>query len=213
MVSKTGNKADLMDDQRLVERILHGDAQAFDVFYETYLPRLYRFALRRVRGCEADAEDAVQRCFMKAIRGLSHYRADAALFTWLCTICRREIHDLMREKGRLGEAVPVVEDNAEIRRALEMLGNEMNSSPEHAAMSKEIIQLVHATLDHLPARYGDVLERRYLRGESINDIAASLDLKRDAADSLLARARRAFRDGFTQVAVAAEAQLSDLIPG
>lgn len=207
------DKAALMEDRRLVRRILEGDSEAFDLFYETCLPRLYRFALRRVNGSEADAEDVVQRTFMKALRGLSGYRGDAALFTWLCTICRREIHDLMREKGPLTDAVPVTEDDTEIRRALEMLSDGAGTSPEHAAISDNVIRLVHATLDHLPPRYGDILERRYLRGEDINDIAASMNLKRDAADSLLARARRAFRDGFARVAAAAGARLSDLVPG
>lgn len=202
-----------MDDRRLVRDVLDGDAEAFDLLYETYLPRLYRFALRRVNGNEADAEDAVQRSFMKALHGLETYRGDAALFTWLCTICRREVHDLLHAKGRLAQTVPVLEDDAEVRRALEMLSGNHDPSPESRAMSDTVIQLVHATLDHLPPRYGNVLERRYLRGESINEIAASLDLKRDAADSLLARARRAFREGFARVAATAGTQLSDLLPG
>lgn len=206
-------RAELMDDQRLVRRMLEGDRKAFDSFYEAYLPRLYRFALRRVGNSEADAEDVVQRSFMKAMRGLAGYRGDAALFTWMCTICRHEIFDLMKEKGPLSEAVPVLEDDAEIRRALELLGGDANVSPEQAAMSERVVQLVHATLDHLPPRYGDILKRRYLRGESINEIAASMELKRDAADSLLARARRAFREGFARVAASAGAQLSDLVPG
>ena len=208
-----GDKVELMEDRRLVRRILDGDRQAFDEFYEGYLPKLYRFALRRVNGGEADAEDVVQRTFMKALRGLSGYRGDAALFTWLCTICRREIHDLRREKGPLTHAVPVIEDDAEVRRALEILSGSSELSPEHAAISDNVIRLVHATLDHLPSRYGAILERRYLHGEDINDIAASMNLKRDAADSLLARARRAFRDGFARVAAAAGTQLSDLVPG
>lgn len=200
----------LMEDRALVRRVLAGDPKAFDAFYEGYLPRLFRFALHRVNGNEADAEDAVQRCFMKALRGLAGYRGEAALFTWLCTICRREIHDLMHEKGVMNETVPVIEDDAEIRRALEML-NGAASLPEREAMADNVVRLVHATLDHLPPRHGDILERRYLRGESINDIAASMHLNRDAADSLLARARRAFRDGFSRVAASAGASLSDLV--
>ena len=57
-------------------------------------------------------------------------------------------------------------------------------------------QLVHATLDHLPGRYGEALEWRYIEGLSVPEIAERLDLGYKATESVLSRARKAFRDGF-----------------
>jgi RNA polymerase sigma-70 factor (ECF subfamily) len=58
---------------------------------------------------------------------------------------------------------------------------------------------VRSTLDHLPGRYGDVLEWKYLQDLSVNEIAERLGVGYKAAESLLTRARAAFRDGFALV--------------
>jgi RNA polymerase sigma-70 factor, ECF subfamily len=59
---------------------------------------------------------------------------------------------------------------------------------------------VQVTLDHLPARYADVLEWKYIQGLSVDEIAHRLGVGYKAAESLLTRARQAFRDGFSLVA-------------
>ena len=52
------------------------------------------------------------------------------------------------------------------------------------------------TLDYLPAPYGDVLEWKYLRDMSMEEIAGRLGRSPKAVESLLTRARDAFRDSF-----------------
>ena len=75
-----------MDDQTLAARALRGDERAFNELFETYFPRLFRFALRRVAD-EDIAEELVQSTLIKAMRSLASWRGEASLFTWLCTIC------------------------------------------------------------------------------------------------------------------------------
>ena len=72
-------------DKRLVERMLAGDDVAFRTFFSTYFPRLFRFALYRLRGDEALAEDVAQNTMGKAMDKLDTYRGEAALYSWLCT--------------------------------------------------------------------------------------------------------------------------------
>ena len=59
---------------------------------------------------------------------------------------------------------------------------------------REIVRLVQLTLDSLPAKYGDVLEWKYIHGLSVAEIAARLKMGSKAVESLLTRARQAFRD-------------------
>ena len=61
---------------------------------------------------------------------------------------------------------------------------------------RELSRLVQATLDHLPGRYGDVLEWKYIQELSVAEIADRLGLGYKATESLLTRARQSFRDGF-----------------
>ena len=60
----------------------------------------------------------------------------------------------------------------------------------------ETRDLVNMTIAHLPERYRSVLARKYVDGESLETLAEGLGVSVDAAKSLLARARRAFRDTF-----------------
>ncbi|HMJ80991.1 MAG TPA: sigma factor, partial [Candidatus Dormibacteraeota bacterium] len=57
---------------RLVARARAGDRQAFGELYDRYAERVFRFALARLPE-PADAEDLVQRVFLKAIEALPRY--------------------------------------------------------------------------------------------------------------------------------------------
>jgi RNA polymerase sigma-70 factor (ECF subfamily) len=187
-----------MNDIDLARRVLAGDEAAFDEFFDRYFPRLYRFAVARLGGNEDESEEVVQRVLIRAIGRMETYRGEAALFTWLCTLCRREIATSRERQGRRGE-VSLFDDRPEIREALDALAAGVDADPETTARRRELSRLVQQTLDHLPGRYGDVLEWKYIEGLSVEEIAGRLGLGYKAAESLLTRARTAFRDGFALV--------------
>jgi RNA polymerase sigma factor (sigma-70 family) len=93
--------------------------------------------------------------------------------------------------------VGLAEDSAEVRGALESLWVLTGEGPEDALRQEEVARLVHVALDRLPGRYGDALEWKYIDGLSVRQIAERLGLSAKAAESLLTRARAAFRDGFS----------------
>lgn len=170
-------------DRELVKRMLAGEEHAFAVFFDGYFSRLYRFALPRL-GQDADAaEDVVQAALCKAISALKSWRGEAALFTWLCTFCRHEISGHYRLSDRRPQSLGPIENAPEIPAADETHQNEVK-------------RLVHSTLDGLPDGYGDVLEWKYILGLSVEEIATRLGVSLKAAESLLTRARQAFRDAF-----------------
>jgi len=109
------------DDSRLVREMLAGEERAFTAFFETYFPRIYRFALPRLGRNEDVAKDVVQATLIKAMRKLGDYRGEAAMFTWLCQICRREIADHVRTQRRHSEKVVLIEDSDDVRAALESI--------------------------------------------------------------------------------------------
>ena len=184
-----------MTDLPLVRRLRAGEESAFDEFFADYFPRIYRFALARLAGDEDAAEDITQATLSKGLSRLSTYRGEAALLTWLCAICRREIAGRRERTGRLGE-VPLLEDAPATRAALEAIATGLDTDPESQLRRKELSRLVQATLDHLPGSYGDALEWRYAHDLSVDEIARKLGLGYKAAESLLARARRAFKESF-----------------
>jgi RNA polymerase sigma-70 factor (ECF subfamily) len=187
-----------MGDKHLVKRMLAGEEVAFEEFFERHFPGLYRFTLVRVGRDENAAEDIVQSTLVKAVDKLHTFRGEAALFTWLCTFCRHEISGYYKRRGKARE-VTLVEDAPEVRAALESLSAGSTDRPEETLHRKEIARLVQTTLDALPNRYGDALEWKYIQGLSVKQISERLEIGPKAAESLLTRAREAFRDGFASV--------------
>jgi RNA polymerase sigma-70 factor (ECF subfamily) len=176
--------------------MLAGEELAFEEFFAGHFPRLYRFALARV-GQDADAaEEVVQAALCKAMPALRSWRGEAALFNWLCTFCRHEISGHHRRGLAAPQAVGLIEDSPGTQVTLEALAVEHDPGPESAAQRDEVARQVHATLDALPAGYGDILELKYIRGLSVEEIAARRGVGLKAAESLLTRARAAFRKAF-----------------
>jgi RNA polymerase sigma-70 factor, ECF subfamily len=187
------------NEAELVQRMLAGEERAFQAFFESHFPRLYRFALPRVGRNEEAAKDVVQATLTKAMRKLADYRGDAALFTWLCQICRREIVDRVRAERRHADKVVLIDDQPDLRAAIESL-----EAPDEYDLAKnygraEFGRLVHSVLDRLPARYGQALEWKYVEGHSVEEIGARLGIGPTAAQSLLARARVSFREALEKV--------------
>jgi RNA polymerase sigma-70 factor (ECF subfamily) len=181
-------------DRGLVRRMLAGDDRAFDAFFEGYFPGIYRFALTRLRDEDA-AEDVAQATLCKAITKLRTYRGEAALFTWLCTFCRHEISAYLRRDRISLRRVDLIEDTPEVRAALDSAVGAFED-PDNALDRAEVGRLVQVALDQLPPHYGSALEWKYLEGLSVKEIASRLKLSPKAAESLLTRARGAFREGF-----------------
>lgn len=189
-----------MNDLALARRVIAGDEAAFDEFFTAYFPRLYRFALARLGGNEDASEEVVQRVLIRAIDRLHTYKGEAALLTWLCTLCRREV-GRWRDRATSDREVSFFDDRLEPRDALELVATLQAADPDSALQRRELSRLVQLTLDHLPGRYGDVLEWKYIQGLSVGEIAQRLDVGYKAAESLLARARSAFREGFSISAI------------
>ena len=87
-------------DLALVGRMRAGKQAAFDEFFYSSAPRLATFVARRSGLDAATVDDIVQNTLIKAVRNLASYRGEAALFTWVTTICRRELADVTRKAAR-----------------------------------------------------------------------------------------------------------------
>ncbi len=187
-------RSQLEEDKALGRRVAGGSDAAFEDFFHEYFPRLYRFALGRVNGDEAAAEEVVQRTMCRVVRNISGYRGEALLFTWLCQICRNEIASVFRARRLDPNRELLLEDYPAVQAALESLS--VDSGPERSRSADEIARFVRATLEYLPGRYACVLEMKYIRGCSVDEIGEALNISSKAAESVLSRARAAFKDGF-----------------
>ena len=84
-------------DRYLLDQIRRGEADGWSQLTGRYEGRLLAFARSRLAGA-ADSEDLVQETFIAFLNGLPDYRAQASIETYLFTILRRKIVDLLRRR-------------------------------------------------------------------------------------------------------------------
>jgi RNA polymerase sigma-70 factor, ECF subfamily len=183
-------------DGELTAAMLRGDERAFRIFFDSNFRRLYRFAKRRLNDAEA-ARDVAQSTLIKALRSLAHYRQEAALFSWLCQICTTQIVDFVRANRRHTQHILLQGDPA--RAVIEGVAAPVEHQPQYACLDVQLSALIQTVLDALPGPYGDVLGWKYLDDLSVEEIGERLGTGQAAAQSMLARARAAFRDSLQTV--------------
>jgi RNA polymerase sigma-70 factor, ECF subfamily len=182
-------------DRELVRAVLRGQQDAFERFFESAYPSLYRFALARLNHDADAAGEVAQSALCTALRKLGTYRGEAALLTWLYTFCRRELY-AYRVRYQRFVHVELVEGDPEVRAALDSLRAIVGRDPDRELERRALARRVRRVLDALPNRYADALEWKYVDGLPVKDIGVRLGVGAKAAESLLTRARRAFRDAF-----------------
>jgi RNA polymerase sigma-70 factor (ECF subfamily) len=94
-----------LSDEQLLTRARAGQRQALEEVFVRYRQPAYRVAYRLL-GNEADALDAVQEGFVKALTHLRGFQGRSSFKTWLLRVVANAALDLGRQRGRR-EAVPL----------------------------------------------------------------------------------------------------------
>jgi RNA polymerase sigma-70 factor (ECF subfamily) len=196
------------DDADLVRRLRRGDEAAFEELFDATFEPLYRFASIRVGRDHELARELAQATICKGFEKLDTYRGEAPIFSWLCAICRFEITAHYRRLKREPPTLSLPEESRESLGVLDSLGRD-HDDPEKQALRREVERLVHLAVDHLPRRYALAHEWRYAEQLGVPEIASRLAISYKAAESLLSRARQAFKDGFAGVSARNDADVLD----
>jgi RNA polymerase sigma-70 factor, ECF subfamily len=173
-----------------------GDRDAIGRFYDAQVDGLYAFVFYRVGGDAALAEDVVQETFAIALSRRAEYDpARGTIAGWLTTLSRNVIRDERRAHAR-GDALQAAWERIDATLAQTFAAMAERPLPGEVLERAETRDLVHMAVAHLPAAYRTALTRKYIDGETLETLAGELGISVDATKSLLARARRAFRDTF-----------------
>src|SRR5207244_4115148 len=98
-VTRTADPAAAPPDEHLLERHASGDRQALNELFRRHRGPAYRVAYRLL-GNEADALDAVQEGFVKALTNLKRFEGRSSFKTWLLRVVSNAALDLGRQRGR-----------------------------------------------------------------------------------------------------------------
>ncbi len=178
-----------VEDRALVRRMSNGDPSAFDTFAYRYSPMLMRYTQVHLSSYPEAVTDVVQSTLVAAIERIETYRGEGALGAWMIGICRFQIGTYQRRRRMRNRLAGNAPENFDRLQSEE-------ESPAAEFERRELKAMVHSTLELLPPPYGDVLEWKYLQDLPVKAIAKRLEVTPKAAESLLTRARDAFRKFF-----------------
>jgi RNA polymerase sigma-70 factor (ECF subfamily) len=166
-------------EEMLRRAVLAGNERAWQAWYDESFDALYAFALWRSGGRREWADEIVQETWLTAVRQIRRFDPQKGDFlAWL----RGLSVNVVRHHARKHERT-VQRERAAARNGV------------HAASSadRDCQEQITATLDALPERQEQVLRAKYLDGLSVAQIAAQWNDTPKAVESLLTRAREAFR--------------------
>jgi RNA polymerase sigma-70 factor (ECF subfamily) len=173
--------------ERLLRRaVLAGNEHAWRTWYDAEFAGLHAYALWRCGGMRDLADEIVQDAWLTAIRRIRAFDpAQGSFAGWLRGIVAHLLRNRLRQQAtRNGKPLRVPE---------------LPAPPADAELqAREQAERVARTLAGLPERYEAVLRAKYLEGRSVHEIAATSGETDKAIESLLTRARQAFRDAFDQ---------------
>jgi RNA polymerase sigma-70 factor (ECF subfamily) len=185
------------EDLDLAKCLLAGQEASFNRFFNEYYPRVYRFCQRRIDG--ADAEDIALETLRHAIKRIETYRGEASLLTWLYQVARSQVSAYYKRAQKHRDLV-LIEDDTQVQAEVAAMAIDLATGPEALKEREQRRDLVHYMLDSLPGDYGQILEWKYVDQYSVEEIAAKLEVSPTAIQSMLARARNAFRSAYSGIA-------------
>jgi RNA polymerase sigma-70 factor (ECF subfamily) len=177
-------------DQALVQRVQHGDQQAFALLVAKYQRRIFRLISRFVAD-PATAEDIAQETFLRAYRAIGQFRGDSQFYTWLYRIAV----NTAKRSALSGARSPVFPENAKSPDNGETFSRQEPQSnmdtPEAVMASRELVCAVNSAMEDLPEELRDAIVLREIEGLSYEEISQLLGCPVGTVRSRIFRAREA----------------------
>lgn len=172
-------------DQVLVDRVLNGDKNAFNLLVVRYQNKLAHLVSRYVSASEVP--DVVQETFIKAYRSLSLFKGESIFYTWLYRIAVNTAKNYLISQGRRPPSSDIDASEAESYDSAESLRDIDN--PESLALSKEVGKVVFEAIEALPDDLKTAITLREIDGLSYEEIAEIMSTPVGTVRSRIFRAR------------------------
>ena len=170
-------------ERALRRAVLAGDESAWRAWYDECFDALLGYVLWRCGGLRDAADEVVQEAWLTAVRRVRHFDPSAGPFAaWLRGIAANLLRNRFRRACR--------------HNALARLAARAPDPADAEVLRRERSERISRALAELSDRHEAVLRAKYLDGDSVQEIAAANGETAKAVESLLVRARQAFRDAY-----------------
>ena len=170
----------MLEERRLISRILAGDAVAERQLYEEHVDRVFRLAYR-MTGDATQAEDLTQDTFIRAFDRLADFRGDAPFAGWLHRVATSVILTGLRKRKRM-------QDVESLRDDLEWTAG---AGPEN---DPDLKRSIDRAVDGLEENHRLVFVMHDMEGFTHQEIASAVDAPVGTIKARLSRARQKLRD-------------------
>lgn len=174
------------DDLVMVSKALGGDEKAFARLMLRYRDSVYYMLLKMVRN-KSDAEDLTLEAFGKAFANLNYYSPDFAFSTWIFRIATNNCIDFLRKQKGIHFSIDNLSDFE-----FEVNGTKLKSNiptPEEGMILQQRFDMLHSYIDKLKPHYKQLIDLRYFKEYSYEEIAKELNLPLGTVKVQLFRAR------------------------
>ena len=179
------------DEAELVTELQAGSETAFDWLVTHYHTPVYSLILGMLND-RCDAADTAQEVFLKAFKGIRHFRQGSSLKTWLYRIAIREALNHRRWfKRHLQKNVSIDAEAEEGCAPIEI--EDLGATPFDQLASQEIQVVVQGALQQVPEVFRSAVILRDLEGLSYEEVAEVLDVSVGTVKSRILRGRRALK--------------------
>jgi RNA polymerase sigma-70 factor (ECF subfamily) len=169
-------------DEQLIALSRSGEGSAFGEFVRRHTDTVHRWMTRSVG--EQEAEDLTQEVFLKAYRGLAHFRGDAPPRAWLAAIADNAVKNRYRSRSRFRRIFAGSREEEGFSEPVET-----TTDPEENASAGEARRFITEALSRLPVEFRMPVVLRDLEEWSYEEIAVSLALPVGTVKSRIARGR------------------------
>jgi len=187
MEVKPETSKNTQEDRELVASAKKGDNKAFEALLRKYRKSVYYMLLKMIKNPD-DAEDLTQEAFAKAFNSIEKFDATYAFSTWLFRIATNNCIDFIRKKRIQTVSIdqPMEgDDGSNIRFDVK----DENLDPNQTMLKKQRKKYLNMAIERLPEKYRTLVELRYFRELSYEEVAQELEIPLGTVKAQLFRAR------------------------
>ena len=173
-------------DFDIIEEILNGDVNAFEVLVKRYEKMIYNLCYTKTRNRETSF-DLSQECFLKIYRSLANFKNTSAFSTWIYSICKNLITDYFRKNKNEMLVISYYDEDGDDIKEFDVQDTAL--TPEQQVIAFERDEIVREAILQLPPHLSEVIVLRDIKDMNYNQICETLNIDLGTVKSRIFRGR------------------------
>jgi len=177
------------DDNLVIEKILKGKKNAYEIIVKRYMKRAYFIALG-FTGNHNDALDLSQESFIKAYRSLHKFDLSMSFSSWFYTILKNLCLNFVKKNKEIGKAPWEIVDESKLKESLAPLGE---------AQRREMKKILWERISELPVKEREIILLRYFQQLSYGEISKLIGCPLGTVMSRLYYAKKKLKENLKDI--------------